>query len=43
MHTEYVLIEAHALIDAHHPAAKNTSQQIDTKCLIKRQKIIQIQ
>ncbi len=24
--SEYVLIEAHTLIDAHHPSAKNKSQ-----------------
>ncbi len=41
--TEYVLIEAQALIDAHHPAAKNTSYRIHTKCLIKHQKIIEKQ
>ncbi len=40
-YTEYVLIEAHALIDAHHPSAKNKSHQIHSKCLIKHQKIVQ--
>ncbi len=36
-YTVYVLIQAHALIDAHAPAAQNTSHQIHTKYLIKHQ------
>ncbi len=36
-----VLIQAHALIDVHAAATKNTSHQIHTKCLIKHQKIVQ--
>ena len=39
--TVYVLIQAHALIDAHAPAAQNTSHQIHDKYLIKHQKIVQ--
>ena len=31
MHTIYVLIQAHALIDVHTPAAQNTSHQIHAK------------
>ena len=39
--TVNVLIQGHALIDAHAPAAQNTSHPIHTKCPIKHQKIIQ--
>ncbi len=40
MNTIYILIQAHALIDAHAPAAQNTSHQIHTKCLLKHSKIV---
>ena len=36
-----VLIQGHAVIDAHAPAAQNISHHIHMKCLIKHQKIVQ--